>query len=184
MSVLWITAVDAQFWPYIRRSVLGAEIQGTVSATMTTPIPSPPSVPFLGHTQSIDSDVPILSYQLLSKQYGEIFELNLAGLLYIYFYGLDAVLTVSQGRHVTIICTQELLHEVSDEKRFRKVLSPSLNEVRNAAGDGLFTVCIAQMPHGHDTNVGVDRPTSRNRTGGLHVSPPSLGLGLLALLTP
>lgn len=46
---------------------------------MTTPIPSPPSIPFLGHVQSIDRDVPIHSYSLLAKQYGEIYKLNFLG---------------------------------------------------------------------------------------------------------
>ena len=34
----------------------------------------------------------------------------------------------------------ELQNELSDEKRFVKTINPSLEEVRNAAGDGLFTV--------------------------------------------
>ena len=41
-----------------------------------------------------------------------------------------------------VINTQELLHEVCNEKRFRKVLSSGVYEVRNALGDGLFTVSI------------------------------------------
>lgn len=44
------------------------------------------------------------------------------------------------GTKTVVISSQELLHEVSDETRFRKVMSSSLYEVRNAAGDGLFTV--------------------------------------------
>ena len=39
-----------------------------------------------------------------------------------------------------MICSQELLHEVSDEKRFRKIPRAALDQVRNAVGDGLFTV--------------------------------------------
>ena len=50
------------------------------SITMTTPIPSPPSVPFLGHARIIDREVAINSYNLLAKQYGEIYQLNLLGL--------------------------------------------------------------------------------------------------------
>ena len=46
---------------------------------MTTSIPSPPSVPFLGHAQIIDREVAINSYNLLAKQYGEIYQLNLLG---------------------------------------------------------------------------------------------------------
>ncbi len=46
---------------------------------MTTPIPSPPAVPFLGHVSVIDKDLPIRSFDLLAHQYGEIFELNIFG---------------------------------------------------------------------------------------------------------
>ena len=43
---------------------------------MTTPIPSPPAVPFLGHINTLDKDLPIKSINLLAQQYGEIFQLN------------------------------------------------------------------------------------------------------------
>ncbi len=46
---------------------------------MTTPIPSPPTVPFLGYAASIDKEVPLNSFNLLAKQYGEIYELNMFG---------------------------------------------------------------------------------------------------------
>ena len=70
---------------------------------MTTPIPSPPSIPFLGHAQSIDRDVPILSYKLLSQQYGEVFELNLAGMSYLSFHGVNIPL-------ITIIFLRSACH--------------------------------------------------------------------------
>lgn len=44
------------------------------------------------------------------------------------------------GTKVVHISTQRLLHEVSDEKRFRKTMSTISWQVRNATGDGLFTV--------------------------------------------
>lgn len=46
---------------------------------MTTSIPSPPTVPFLGYAASIDKEVPLNSFNLLAKQYGEIYELNMFG---------------------------------------------------------------------------------------------------------
>ena len=46
---------------------------------MSIPIPTPPSVPFLGHVTSIDKEVPLLSINLLAKQYGEIYQLNMLG---------------------------------------------------------------------------------------------------------
>lgn len=46
---------------------------------MTQPIPAPPSVPFLGNVTQIEDEVPLRSFELLSKQYGEIYQLNLIG---------------------------------------------------------------------------------------------------------
>ena len=46
---------------------------------MTSTIPTPPSIPFLGHVTAIDREVPLRSFQLLAEQYGEIFQLNIIG---------------------------------------------------------------------------------------------------------
>ncbi|KAI0770681.1 fatty acid hydroxylase [Fomes fomentarius] len=91
---------------------------------MTTPIPSPPAVPFLGHVSVIDKDLPIKSFHLLAHQYGEIFGLNIFG---------DRRIFVS---------SYALVNEVSDEKRFNKKITAGLNQVRNAAGAGLFTAHV------------------------------------------
>ncbi|KAF7316595.1 Fatty acid hydroxylase [Mycena chlorophos] len=88
---------------------------------MTTPIPQPPSVPFLGNVGNIERDVPLRSFSLLAKTYGEIYQLNLV------------------GRHVLCVSSYELCNEVSDEKRFQKRVGGSLGEVRNLVADGLFT---------------------------------------------
>ena len=45
----------------------------------TVPIPSPPAIPFLGHVNTIDRDLPIRSLMLLAKQYGEIYQLSVYG---------------------------------------------------------------------------------------------------------
>ena len=45
--------------------------------TMTTPIPSPPALPLLGHVTQIDKEVPLRTFELLADQYGEIYQLNL-----------------------------------------------------------------------------------------------------------
>lgn len=50
---------------------------------MTSIIPFPPAVPFIGHVASIEKEVPLRSFSLLSKQYGEIYQLNLVGELLI-----------------------------------------------------------------------------------------------------
>lgn len=46
---------------------------------MTTPIPTPPAVPLLGHATQLDRETPLLSFDLLADQYGEIYQLNLLG---------------------------------------------------------------------------------------------------------
>nr|BAK09530.1 cytochrome P450 [Postia placenta] len=89
---------------------------------MTTPIPSPPSLPFLGHVTHIDKEVPLRTYVLLSQQYGEIYQMN----------------QFSTQR--VVISSYELVNECSDDKRFYKGIKGStLEQVRNGAGDGLFT---------------------------------------------
>ena len=44
---------------------------------MTTPIPSPPALPFLGNIGSIDRELPHRSFELLADQYGELYRLDL-----------------------------------------------------------------------------------------------------------
>ena len=44
---------------------------------MTTPVPSPPSLPFLGNIASLDRELPHRSFDLLADQYGEIYKLNI-----------------------------------------------------------------------------------------------------------
>ncbi|KAK0212347.1 fatty acid hydroxylase [Desarmillaria ectypa] len=99
---------------------------------MSTPIPQPPTVPFLGNTRDLDRDVPIQSFILLAKTYGEIYQLDLLG-----------------GRKMTCINSHALANEISDEKRFKKNFTPALYEVRNLIGDGLFTA------FGDESNWGV-----------------------------
>ncbi|ESK91468.1 cytochrome p450 [Moniliophthora roreri MCA 2997] len=88
---------------------------------MTTPIPQPPSIPFVGNITSIDKEVPINGFMLLAKQYGEIYQLNIL------------------GRTVVHLNTHALINEVSDDKRFKKLVGGALFNVRKLVGDGLFT---------------------------------------------
>ncbi|KZT04430.1 cytochrome P450 [Laetiporus sulphureus 93-53] len=88
---------------------------------MTTPIPCPPSLPFLGHVTSIEKEVPLRSFALLARQYGEIYELH------------------QFSRTLIVVSSYELLNEVSDDKRFFKDIGGSLEQVRNGVGDGIFT---------------------------------------------
>ncbi|KAI0805975.1 cytochrome P450 [Irpex lacteus] len=88
---------------------------------MTTPIPTPPAVPLLGHATQLDRETPLLSFDLLADQYGEIYQLNLL------------------GRNPIMINSAALMEEVSDDKRFYKTVTSGTFEVRSAVGDGLFT---------------------------------------------
>ncbi|KAI0770686.1 fatty acid hydroxylase [Fomes fomentarius] len=91
---------------------------------MTTPIPSPPGLPFLGNITAIETEVPLRSLNLLAKQYGEIYQLNIV------------------GNKLVMISSYDLLNEISDEKRFIKKVGGALLEVRNGVGDGLFTAHV------------------------------------------
>ncbi|ESK87864.1 cytochrome p450 [Moniliophthora roreri MCA 2997] len=88
---------------------------------MTTPIPQPPSIPFLGNVTSIDTEIPLRGSLLLAKQYGEIYQLNVLG---------DVSITLN---------TNALINEVCDEKRFHKLVGGALYRTRDLVGDGLFT---------------------------------------------
>jgi cytochrome P450 / NADPH-cytochrome P450 reductase len=57
---------------------------------------------------------------------GEIFKLTLGGTDRLY------------------ICSQSLLNEICDEKRFTKQVAGNLKEMRNAIGDGLFTAYFGE----------------------------------------
>lgn len=87
-----------------------------------SPIPQPPTVPFLGNVLLLDKDVPVKSFILLAQQYGEIYQFALPS-----------------GSTTVHITTQALVSQVSDDKRFKKLIGSALREVRNLAGDGLFT---------------------------------------------
>ncbi|KZT19446.1 fatty acid hydroxylase [Neolentinus lepideus HHB14362 ss-1] len=95
---------------------------------MSVPIPQPPTIPFLGNVLAIDKELPIGSFGLLAKQYGEIYQLNLL------------------GRIVYFVNSCELVRELSNDKKFQKSVPGSLNEVRSLAGDGLFTA-LADEPN-------------------------------------
>lgn len=95
---------------------------------MTTPVPQPPTLPFLGNVTLIDKDLAILSFELLAAQYGEIFNFSML------------------GRSMFFVNTQKLVNDVSDESRFAKIVDGALSELRNGIGDGLFTwVTFAEL---------------------------------------
>ncbi|KAJ7772252.1 fatty acid hydroxylase [Mycena metata] len=95
---------------------------------MSVPIPQPPTIPFIGNVLALDKDVPVNSFVLLAKTYGEIYQLNILGTV------------------VVSVNSYALANELSDEKRFKKEVAGGLREVRNLAGDGLFSANRLLMP--------------------------------------
>nr|AJP77023.1 inducible nitric oxide synthase-like protein [Inonotus obliquus] len=90
-------------------------------------IPRPPTIPLLGNAALVDLDVPLRTFLLLAKQYGEIYRMSFSG-------GIVLI-------HVN---TAAMVQQLSDDARFKKSVSRGLREVRNLAGDGLFTADIEE----------------------------------------
>ena len=84
-------------------------------------IPSPRRLPVLGHTYLFRPGRFIQDLMRLGQRFGGVFQIDLGG---------------PSGLVVT---TAALTAELADETRFRKTLSKALWELRNLAGDGLFT---------------------------------------------
>ena len=87
----------------------------------TVPIPQPPPRPVVGNLPDIDSSKGVLGLVEVAEQYGPIVRIQ--------FF----------SRSIVALSSQELVNEVCDESRFGKVLGVALREVRQFAGDGLFT---------------------------------------------
>lgn len=86
-----------------------------------TPIPEPPGLPLLGNLLDIDPEVFLASMVSLADKYGEIYRLRLG------------------GKTQVAISSYRLVHEASDETRFKKSISAPLAEVRQGVNNGLFT---------------------------------------------
>jgi len=91
-------------------------------------IPSPPRRPLVGNLLQIPRSR-LAQYLLeLSRQFDGIFELDFAGI------------------RVPFVYSAELVAELSDESRFRKIIRPPLSMLRKVAGDGLFTAHSNDLP--------------------------------------
>jgi len=84
-------------------------------------VPQPPTRPIVGNIGELDSAAPIQSMMKLAKTYGPIYKLTIF------------------GKDMYVVSSQELVDELSDEKRFQKRIHGPLKEIRAFAGDGLFT---------------------------------------------
>ena len=91
--------------------------------TQLQAIPQPKPDRVLGNLKDIDTHAPIQSMMRLAQTYGPIFQLSLPG---------------AKGRRI-FVSSHELVNELSDESRFGKKVHASLTQIRNFAGDGLFT---------------------------------------------
>src|SRR5499427_6848963 len=92
-----------------------------VAKNRLSPIPRPPAKPVVGNMLSLDSSAPVQNLTQLAKKLGPIFWLDMMGAPIVFVSGHD------------------LVNELSDEKRFDKVVRGPLRRVRAVAGDGLFT---------------------------------------------
>ncbi|KPM34016.1 Bifunctional P-450:NADPH-P450 reductase [Neonectria ditissima] len=88
---------------------------------MPSKIPGPRGLPLLGNIADIDPSDAVASLGRIAETYGPIYKLNLV------------------GSEKLFISSRELMDEVSDEKRFTKLVSGPLFQLRNAVGDSLFT---------------------------------------------
>ncbi|MEJ3655218.1 cytochrome P450 [Actinomycetes bacterium KLBMP 9759] len=85
------------------------------------PIPQPKPLPLLGNLRDLDREKGIFNLMELSREHGPIYKLRVP------------------GRDLLVVTSQELVDELCDETRFDKQLSAPLRNVRDFAGDGLFT---------------------------------------------
>jgi cytochrome P450/NADPH-cytochrome P450 reductase len=84
-------------------------------------VPQPPLKPVIGNLQEIDKEIPVQSMMRLAREYGPIFKMRIF------------------DREMYLVSSQELVNELSDETRFNKRVHQTLQELRAAGGDGLFT---------------------------------------------
>ena len=89
--------------------------------TRTEPIPKPKGDPFIGNLRAIDGDAPVQGFMRLARILGPIFQLEIL------------------GNPVVFVGSQALINELSDESRFDKRVAGALRNIRDFAGDGLFT---------------------------------------------
>ncbi|CAF0826230.1 unnamed protein product [Adineta steineri] len=88
---------------------------------MSKLIPQPQPTFLIGNLKEIDSTHGLESLKRLHKLYGDIYRLT--------FFNKSFV----------VVCSQEITNFVCDESKFDKNVSQALEELRAAAGDGLFT---------------------------------------------
>src|SRR5580692_3244973 len=105
------------------------------SKNRLSPIPHPPTKPVVGNMLSLDSTAPVQNLARLTKELGPIFWLDM------------------MGAPIVIVSGHDLVEELSDEKRFDKVVRGALRRVRAVGGDGLFTADTTEPNWGKAHNI-------------------------------
>lgn len=99
-----------------------SELPADASPAAAEPIPQPKGLPWLGNLLQLPKDRLAQTLLETSRQFPQ-------GL-----YQLDFA-----GRRVPFVYSADLVAELCDETRFRKLIGPPLSFLRAGAGDGLFT---------------------------------------------
>src|ERR1700746_2600397 len=100
-----------------------------------SPIPHPPMKPVVGNMLSLDSTAPVQNLARLARELGPIYWMDMMG----------APLVVVSGH--------DLVDELSDEKRFGKVVRGPLRRVRSIGGDGLFSADTSESNWSKGPNI-------------------------------
>ncbi|CAG9997023.1 unnamed protein product [Clonostachys byssicola] len=98
--------------------------------TATDEIPEPRAYPFVGHVFQISPTFQLGSFLDIADQCGEIYRLRFPGI------------------QIVVLCTQALINEACDEKRFKKCIAPPLESIRLGVHNGLFTARDGEEPWG------------------------------------
>jgi len=85
-------------------------------------IPQPRVRPIVGNAPDLGFETPMQNLMKLARELGPIFRLSFPG-----------------GRTALVISSHELVADACDENRFDKKVSAALTQIREFAGDGLFT---------------------------------------------
>jgi cytochrome P450/NADPH-cytochrome P450 reductase len=94
------------------------------------PLPHPPRWPLVGNLLQIPKSRMAQYFLEVSRDFDGIFEMDFAGV------------------RVPFAFSAELVKELCDETRFRKVIRPPLSLLRDVVGDGLFTAKSDEAPWG------------------------------------
>lgn len=84
-------------------------------------IPQPPTWPIVGNLPSLDMDAPLQSLMKISRELGPICRMKFP------------------NQTLLLVSSHELVDELSDTSRFEKSVHGPLRQIRDFAGDGLFT---------------------------------------------